>query len=133
MNDIPDNVIALRSKKSLAETEAAELEAIEKSNQAEIATNLAWFDKIRENIAAGHFTMPFVIAYAPDAGLFLCDFVAPESGISASLAREYMAQLELAKLSMAEIASMGPVLQVDGSILDQTAAAEAEPEGEGDE
>lgn len=108
-----DNVISMRSKRPLAETLAEEAETAEEKRKEEIRLTLEWFDKIRANIESGKFVMPMVLAWAPDAGLFFSDFMTPVDGIPHGLANSYIAQLELLKIAMTDIALEGPILNVD--------------------
>ena len=112
-----DNVVSIKSRKPIEVEKELEDQAAAESKAREIEVNLKWFDQIREQIAAGAFVMPMVFAYSPATGLFFTDFVAPDGGVPYGLAHSYVAQLELMKLAMTEIAVMGPMLQVDGSLV----------------
>jgi hypothetical protein len=112
------NVISLASGRPLAETEEVARQVAEDNKRQTIEANLAWLDKIREQVAAGTFTMPLMIAWSPSLQMFFTDWVAPAEGIPYGLAHAYVAQLEMTKLSMAEIAADMPLLAVDGTIME---------------
>lgn len=114
MND--NKVISLAERKKQNET--AEEQAVEQARKDSIEAYLVWIDKIREQIAKGNFVAPIMIAYSPPSGMFFSDFITPSEGLSTALAHSYVAQLELMKLTMAEIAVEMPILCADGTPME---------------
>lgn len=111
-----DRVISLASRRPLSkdEIEKAAAKVAEETSQKTIETTLEFLDGIREQVANGQLEGLVVLGYSPQTNLFLTDIMPPGLGFPHALTPAYVGHLEMLKLSMIDIASMGPVLTYDG-------------------
>lgn len=82
-----------------------------------IATTLDWLDKIRSQVERGNLENFMILAHAPKSDHFLTDIMPASHGMSPNLAARFMGVLELLKLEVSEVASMMPLLNVDGVVI----------------
>lgn len=114
-----DNVLSIKTRKSLTITQAEEAKSVEDQAKANIEAHLKALDDLRRLVADGQVQGLILVGRHVETGIFYQDVIFPmrddEPGCTPMEAMTYVGALDIIKTQFSDMASWAPCLMPDGS------------------